>query len=259
MKSLHTITRWMRAHVALVAAGAFAVAGIAVGGGLSIASAAAAPAGSGALPTYPADQVPADAPTSGETLPFVVTPDASGESAWGPARTNPNTGGGGLTFSAAGNSVVMSFTGNCGANAYISSTGNARYVVSGNASGMWSTGTLCLPSSRTNSMSAPLSNASCHSDSTATLTVTGTPFNDGSYTVAIAGTNRPCPGEWQNWDWTTNSLRNDSPSSQAPAVTPAPPPSANDPVYVPVAPAEPVASPVTPTAGDPSASPTPTP
>lgn len=207
---------WIRRNLLLLGAGAFALCGILVGAVLSVNQAAASVAGgaTGSRPTYAADQVPADAPTSGEELPYVVVPDASGESAVGSARVNPTGGTGSLNVWFDGSNVQLTFSGNCGPNAYLSSIGHATVTISGDASGMWSTGTLCLPSSRTNSMSTPISNASCWRDTSATVQVSGTPFHDGSYTVALTGTNRPCPGEWAQWDWSTNSLAT---PSQAPS------------------------------------------
>ena len=247
---VHRIAAWPRRDAVLVLAAAVASVIAAVSGGLTAATASeprpAASSTPSPKPTFTADAVPEDVPTSGEDAPFVVVPDETGEQSWGSARRNPN-GTGSVNVSVEGDRVVIRFTGNCGPNAYISSKGDAWVTMTANVTGVLSRASLCLPSSRTDSSSLSMASGSCHADTQVTVSVSGTPGHDGSWTVPVRGFQRPCPGEWDRWDWTTNSPRVEPPST-----TPVTPPvSASQP--------EPTADPrqTAPIAPEPSGTPAP--
>ncbi len=168
------------------------------------------------MPEYEADEVPDWVPTSGEDLPIWVKPEANGETSWGPSRKNPSGGLGAFTATFDGSNLNIKFTGNCGPNnVYVSSLGNAKVVEAGNVSGMWGESSLCLPSSRTDSITVPVTQwnmASCWRDTEAILTVTGTPNHDGVYRVPVSGGRGPCPGEVDQWDWANDRLKEPQPT-----------------------------------------------
>lgn len=229
---------WMKNHATIAMVAVFATLGGFIGGSINIAGAiaddnvttepvaptaseTATPAENGELPEFEADEVPDWVPTSGENLPIRIKPEANGETSWGPARKNPTGGKGGLDITFDGTTLNIHFTGNCGPNGvYISSLGNAKLHVAGDANGEWQTSSLCLPSSRTDRISMPITQwnfASCWRDTMAIITVTGTPDHDGTYRVPISGGQGPCVGEIDQWDWENNRLKHPQP-----VVTPQP-------------------------------------
>lgn len=186
MNTFTTVTRtaiaWLRTRPAMGIAAAVTV--LAVGTGVGVASASVSPP----APEAPAAKLvvqPSTEPAPVEEAP-VGAPDVP----------NPDGGIGSVDLTFDGSTVAMSFTGNCAPGMLLSRTGNASATISGNVSGMWTSGSLCLPNSRTGHISIPLeSSSSCHADTQAILTISGTPDMDGTYTVAITGYDRACPGD----------------------------------------------------------------